>query len=990
MDWKGKDVINRALCVAAIVAAAVCANGEVLNVAVGPGATQDGYSSDQLAAISGGTVTEINKTGTGTIVSKGISSFTGTIRVSEGVMQVVDATGLGTSAGETIVEKGATLHFNSLSSGYTTYKSERYVVAGHGSESTTNGAIRITGATCQLSHLELSDDAAFYSGQGFHFYDDGNSTIEMGGHTLSLLSATSGNLDVEWKLDGISNPGNIEITGARYFWPYTAFPGGGEHEVRLYDRTGVIIPNANGGKTWSLVRCGTGGFYQWAYSGAWDGPFENRNTSAAIGFTVNAIRTLTFNGPLRGTGAFMKDANLGVIVLNGTNTFTSVFEAKGGTLILGCEEAAAGSVVDRFNFSNLTVMLGLAGRTSNNPAGWTAAAVKATIDACAAAKKSNVSICLYAVDGDSFTPAATFDGTTDYSKPDLGALAGGNTAWVATFENSPKFSVRTKSDLVFTAAPGSAGCGSLGNTSVCVGALRLDDAGFVDLGTSVLDLGANNGTEIAALKVCGNTVLGRAETSGGYIGLPYSMDLRGVFMEVGAGAVVTNRIQLSVGSTASAGGLYIRGGEVHTSYTGSNIGNFGGRGQAYIEVSENGSMVVDQHGHLGVFQSGIGALSLSSGKFDLLGTAMSVGVGGTGVVYQTGGVISPKAGLTIASAAYETDKTTTYAAYTVSGPSARTLVTGNVIVNARSSGTAMLNVNGGGVLSAARIVKTSAAETPAKSYLNIDGGVLVATGDASDFLGAETGTRHFPDAVTVYSGGAVIDTDGHDVVIAAPISAPSGCGIASIAINGSFSDIVAPPVITISGDGYGASAVALFDSSTRTVTGVVVTSQGCGYTAENTTITASYRGRPSTVVPCTFTLTEDRSSTPVRLTKRGAGSLTFASGTLPSGVVLSVEGGSVSGDGLAFSEYVVDAAVAAAGGAGTVQSWPSGATLNITGIESLGEDVRRFVVLGFASASAATVPPLSPGCEVPSGWRLVLHGSRLYLARKCGVLLFVR
>ncbi len=982
-------MIRKALCVAAIAVAAACANGEVLNVEVVSG-VQDGYSAAQLEAISGGSVTEINKIGTGTLVSKGIASFTGVIRVSEGVMQVVDATGLGTSAGETVVENGATLHFNSLSSGYTTYKSEKYVVAGHGSESTTNGAIRITGATCQLSHLELSADAALYSNKGFHLYDDGNSTIEMGGHTLSLVSYTDGNLDVEWKLDGISNPGNIEITGARYFWPFTAFPGGGEHEIRLYGRTGVIIPNANGGKTWSLVRCGTGGFYQAAYSGAWDGPFENRNTSAAVGFSVYASWTLTFNGPLRGTGDFAKDANPGTIVLNGTNTFTSVFEAKGGTMILGCEEAAAGSVADRFNFSNLTVTLGLAGRTANNPAGWTAAAVKAAIDDCAAASKSNVSICLYAVGGDSFTPAATFNGTTDYSKPSIGAMSGGSTAWVATFENSPKFTVSTDPDLIFTAAPGSAGCGPLGATTVRKGALRFEDAGFVDLGTYALDVGVNNSSEIAALKLVGDTVLGRAATGGGRIGLPYTADLPGVFMEVGSGAVVTNRIQFSFGSTASAGGLYVRGGEVYMPYTATYIGYIGGRAQGYIEVSENGSMTVAGYGYFGVFPTGAGALSVSSGTFDCLETAMVVGVGGTGVVYQTGGVISPKAGLTLASAIYEADKTTAYAAYTVSGPSARTSVTGDVLVNARSSGTAILNVNGGGVLSAARIAKASAAETSAKSYLNIDGGVLVATGDASDFLGAATGSRRFPDAVTVYSGGAVIDTDGHDVGIAAPISAPSGRGIASIAIDGSFSDIVAPPIITISGDGYGASAVALFDSATRTVTGVVVTSQGCGYTAENTTITASYRSRPSTpVVPCTFTLSEDRSSMPVRLTKRGSGSLTFASGTLPSGVVLSVEGGSVSGDGLAFSEFVVDAAVAAAGSFGTVQSWPAGATLNITGIGSLGEDARRFPVLGFASESAATVPPLSAGCEVPSGWRLVLRGSRLYLARPCGVLMIV-
>ncbi|MBR2982020.1 MAG: hypothetical protein IKC80_02195 [Kiritimatiellae bacterium] len=243
---------------AAVAAAASFA--EVLEVPVTSG-VQNGYTSAQLEAIAGGTVTEIRKTGSGTLVSGGIGSFAGTVRIAEGVLKVSDATGLGTSEGPTLVETGATLHFDSLASGYTTYKSERYEIAGDGynaSIAETNGAIRITGATCQLSHLKLTADASIRSENGFHFYDDGDSTIDMGGRTLRLYSASSGNLDVEWKLDGIVNPGHIEIHDARYFRPVgSPFAGGCDHEIRLYGRAGLLLESTAENKTWAIVRYGT-------------------------------------------------------------------------------------------------------------------------------------------------------------------------------------------------------------------------------------------------------------------------------------------------------------------------------------------------------------------------------------------------------------------------------------------------------------------------------------------------------------------------------------------------------------------------------------------------------------------------------------------------------------------------------------------------------------------------------------------------------------
>lgn len=963
-------------------------SADVLEVDVAT--SQDGYTSGQQALIDGGTITEIRKIGAGTLISKGIASFTGTVRVTNGVFQVSDATGLGSSAGETIVERGATLHFSSLSSGYTTYKSERYTIAGNGyntSSSQTNGAIRITGATCQLSHITMSDDAAVYSSMGFHFYDDGTSGIDMKGKTLALLSSASGNLDVEFKLDGIDNPGNIEIYDARYFRPYSMpFSGGASHEVRLFGRAGVLLDNTTENKAWTIARYGAGGFYQYGSSGTWDGPVENRNLVTPMSMSVGAGKKLTFNGPVRGSGAFMKDANAGWLVLNATNTFTSVFEAKGGMVILGCPEAAAGSIVDRFNFSNLTVDLGLTGKTANWERGWTTVQIKDAIDACTAASKANVSVSLHARSGDEFVADPTFSG--DYSAIRLGAINDGTVSYAATLAGNPKFTVSTDADLVFTKNPEQEGDNTLGAVSVIKGFLSFKDAGFINMGGTTISVGANRSTTLMGVKVSGSTVLGHSASGAGEIGLPNSVDLRGVYMEVGEGAVVTNRLQFSIGSTASSGALYLRGGEVYTPYSGTYLGYLGGRGHGYIELS-NGLFQVQRWLHLGMFQSGAGQLAVKAGEFRVLESPFYVGEAGTGIVYQTGGKIRIDNDLYVPSSAFENDKTTGFGVYTVSGGTAETEVTGNAVVNNRAYGTGILNLNGGGVFKASKLYKSSSCGATAKAYVNFNGGVLKATADSTNLLGNVSGDKDSrPDAVTVYSGGAVVDTDGHSVAISAPLVAPTGGGISSITLNGTLPDIVHPPVITIAGDGQGASAVATFDSTTRTVTGIDVTSPGCGYTAANTTINANYRGYPGTNVSCSFGIT-DQTGSAVKLTKRGEGTLTLASGVLPADAAVTVEGGSIGGEGLVFSEMTVDLDVAAGGSYGTISAWPAGAKLKITNLGILDKDIGSYTLMAVSSGSAI-VPELDGTTVIPPPWKLVANGPKLMLVYSRGLVVIYR
>ena len=919
--------------------------------------SQDGYTEDQLAAIAGGTVTEIKKTGAGTLTSKGIASFAGTIRVTDGVLKVSDATGLGTAAGETIVESGATLHFDALSTGYTTYKSERYVIAGGGSTAFaegTRGAIRITGATCQLSHLTLSADASIYSSTGFHFYDDGDSVLDMGvsGSTLTLQSADAGNLDVELKLDRIVNPGNIEVHDARYFRPgQTEMPGGLTHEVRLYGRTGVINEHESANKTWTIARYGAGGYYSsW---GRWDGAIDNRG-AGQLSFNINTGKKLAI-GKLTGSGAFVKDANLGAIYLEGTNDFASVFEAKGGTLVLGCPESAAGSIVDRFNFSNLTVQLGLTGQTEDWPQGWTSEQIKSTIDAILAAKKANVSVSLHARSGDTFVAKGTFTG--DYSGVPIGAVADGTTAYAVSLVDRPKLTVSTTADLVLTADPEATAPQRLGDVKIYKGVLDFKDMGYVDLGTSSIELGANRSADLIGVRFSSGTVFGRSATGGGEIGVPNSIDGRQMFAEVLDGAIVTNRFQFSVGSGSSSGALYQRGGETYMPYTGTYAGFLGSLGDGFVELS-GGLMQIEQYLYMGARESGVGQFYVKDGVGKILNSVMYVGDAGKASVYQTGGTFELCKGLTINSTQPGWAGDNGIGLYTVDGAAALTKVSGGaVVVCGRSGGgLGVLNLNNGGTLEAAKVYKSSASET-SKSYVNFNGGILKANADCSEMF-------KDIDAVTVYGGGAIIDTDGHDVTLAAPLAAPAAGGIASIGIDATkFANIVSPPMLTIAGDGFGASAVVNFDSTTRTITGVTVTSPGWGYTAANTTITATYKGWSATTETCAFTLTEEAGA-PFVLTKRGEGTLHVATDTLPAGSTVSTEGGCV--------------AVAGA--------WPSGLKVKLPSAPVEGTKY----VLAQAESFPDGVPGLADGDVVPQGWSVKLRGNKAVFSFDRGLMLLFR
>jgi hypothetical protein len=579
------------------------------------------------------------------------------------------------------------------------------------------------------------------------------------------------------------------------------------------------------------------------------------------------------------------------------------------------------------------------------------------------------------------------DFSGDYSAVNIGAVAEGEVKCAARFDPSANLSVYSPDPFTITRQEESSGCGKLDALNLKIGTLIFDDAGLIDLGTGKLTLGANNSSELSIMHLRNNTVLTRDMTaSGGYIALP-ECDIAGVGLYVEEGAVVTNRIQFSIGQTAGAGALYVCGGEVFAPYTASNFAYIGGRGQAFIDVS---SGIYEAAGplHLGVFTSGIGQLRIGGGAFSAPGSALHVGEAGTGTVYHCAGTAS-LASLTVCSAANQNSDHSGYGAVTVTGSEAELDVAGTIIVNNRSADSAVgiLNISDGATVKAPNILKSANAGANARAFVNVDGGIVkVQKGDINLFDGV--------DKVSVYGGGITIDTDGHDVSLQEPLSSPGAGALASVSLDASkFKNIVTPPHIVIAGDGEGASAMVVFDSATRTIKGVVVTSPGSGYTAANTKITAVYKGRVNTSAPfslsvdCTFTLTDEYAGVPVKLTKRGEGKLTLGEGVLPAGALVSVEGGSVGGEGFAPAQIDIKIGQETAP---LFDSWPEGAKLSISNLGILGEEPFRCPVLSFASSENAVFPELAAGLEIPEGWKLRLIGRTLRLVRERGFSLLVR
>jgi autotransporter-associated beta strand protein len=207
--------------------------------------------------------------------------------------------------------------------------------------------------------------------------------------------------------------------------------------------------------------------------------------------------------------------------------------------------------------------------------------------------------------------------------------------------------------------------------------------------------------------------------------------------------------------------------------------------------------------------------------------------------------------------------------------------TSRAINLARSTGnrSAVLNLNGGTLI--ANRIFAGVATTP--SFLNFNGSTLKANASSATFLNGLS-------AATIYSGGAVMDSDTNTITIGQPLLAPTGYGVSGLALTNNGAGYIGAPVVLITGgQGSNATAIAQVDfnpasGTYQQVTNILVTSRGVGYQSDDV-LTAALVGGGSLTAAGIGSVTL-APNTGGGLTKLGTGTLTLTATNTYTGSTL--------------------------------------------------------------------------------------------------------
>ena len=1017
---------------------------KVLTVNVASGSRT--YESDELSAITtAGSVTNIVKTGDGTLLSKDIGGYTGDFCVKDGIFAVTNS-GLGASSACTVaVEDGATIRF------YIEYantsKKYRITGAGHGGigalcaeKSFTLGNVALDGGTTVGGYV-ASGGVIKFSGN-----------VDMNGHTLTQKLASTA-ATVNFACSNLQNPGDIVVL-AGYFAAGSDMLDGQGHTITLADKARITRWGSTGKCYWPVICDGphtaapplsrfyTGGS---AVKHSWLGPvvmtngMTTRFLSTHCGNRLGPT-TFAFDGPISGDGNFEAGFDvikcLSFVELNATNTYTGTTSVGYNTLLRAKFPEAIPDYSDgkfivpngAFEYFSTGDVNGrgsaliMDGRCETNPSGWTGPQMIAMWEKYNATDYPDINHTANVFAGaregeDVVVTGAVFQSGIKYR---IGAVGPGKLSLAAKFDNANvQVSTFGTNALHITAPWDGTALSATPFSALSVGGtyfggnLVLEDAGLVNFGSVNVNVGAwsqttwsDSGYGPARLVVKGNTVLTHDTSKTpptSVLNVGYGWGCDGI-VEVHDGAIITNRPDIGA-STWSVGSLLIKGGTFYSTSGGNNDNRVGGTNDnsedtlGYIEV-DRGQLLMRGWFHLATTARGRGIMYVKDGLVRVDDLDLNVGYNGTGLVYQTSGTLDATAPgksemfIVVNSSTYKgaANRAGGRGIYTIDGSGAKT-ATRTMYLSNRNDGDALLNILAGGTLEVDNILRSTAmikgtgdwVVTNNPAYVYFDGGVLKARTANKELFG--TGDN-LPTRVTVGPRGAIFDTAGKNVSISAPIEATGAGGVTALALtSGPLAHYHAAPLVVIRGDGTGATAVAEYDSATMSVTGVKITSPGQGYTAANTTAYIDWCGYKNTKsVPLAVTV---GNPTGGGIVKRGAGTLTLKAANTFAGDV-TIEGGALK---LAAEGAIpAGARVVANGGAVEVASGVTGPSAIEIGIDP-ATLVRgqKYVLASYPGGAPVTLPSIVwTGGEAPAHWEVQMRGTDLVLAFVRGITLSFR
>ena len=968
------------------------------------------FTQEETDALNNNTVTELWKAGTGTLVSSGIGSFTGIIRVKGGILQVAAQDGLGTTAGATYVESGATLEQTSND----VQLKEPMFLEGTGMDE--KGAYYSSDDTAKKSPglaggpITLTGDTLLVGRRQWYFQP---SAFDMGGHTLTLSNI---NHQCVFKAPQITDAGHILVTqGTIWLSNGCVLKNGAEHTLTLTNSTTMslygytTLDKADWKIVYSTKNTGNAVYIAKTSSGSpshWYGPIEileGYTLRAALSSGATDYGWQEFWGPISGKGNFsITDGNvLEGVRLYGTNTYEGTTSApNSGQLWFMHRKALPSTSSAKYVMPGGTAKMYLPLRedgSSETFLGWTAADLKDVYTGFSGLGATSHPLLAYIATDKTFTYSSDFDTETSSHNVRQRYCGGGKVRLTGDFIGRPLLRLETNPDDGTQLEIDGSGTGrhnEYGEIVFYDGKFLLKDMNhwftsetdeFAKFNVSVVSISPKSRVTFGAGTSMGQTI--RRVTEG--FNLVHGDAGTCGTLEFLDGCAFTNKLVAAYSKDQSAA-IYQRGGDVYLTNGGGNDGVCGDGGYGFFEKT-GGKLAIRAWTRFGKQRSGVGILHMAD-DWTMEESSLAISAGGTGVLYQTSGTLSANGAsggaLSICNANYAT-AWGGHGNITVRGSNACVYVKNDAFYMSDCSiSESYVNMMDGGTMRMAQIRKqgettfrTGYPISNTVAYVNFNGGALKSTGLNKNLFGAGA---QAPDRVTVFGGGAIIDSDTYTVTNNISLQAPTGKGLASIAFPAEFdaTGYMGPPVVTIDGDGVGATALCEYDSTNQVVTGITVTSPGWDYTTA--TVTLSRGGKTGTVA-CTATLADN--ATTGGFTKRGAGTLvlseantyggktrieegalrTAAAGAIPSGSEIEIAGGTLAvGEGMPVPEEL---------------------TVDLSAYNVAEGKTGRWTLMT-VDGGAAFEPPVVHGLE--SGWMAAKSGNALLLKRIKGFAFSVR
>ncbi|WP_162239539.1 autotransporter-associated beta strand repeat-containing protein [Methylobacterium sp. Leaf87] len=319
---------------ATVGAIALGTGSNTLNLrGTGDGTAPNGAAGAYGAVISGST--SVNKLDTGTFVLSGANTYSGATTISGGILNIQNATALGTTAAGTTVQSSGTLQLqNNI-----TVTGEALSLAGNGSTG-SNGALQnVSGANTYAGAIILAGASRINSDAGTLTLSGGiggaNQNLTVGGAGATTISGAIATGTGTFTKDGA---GTVTLTGVNTYTGATTINAG---TLTLNNAAGTALANTSR-VTFGNV-ASTAATLQ-AQTSETIGSLSGGNTSSTVNIAAGTTLTVGGDNTTDGTYAGAINANnTGILAKTGTGTQTLTGAMTGGALVANQGTLALGT-----------------------------------------------------------------------------------------------------------------------------------------------------------------------------------------------------------------------------------------------------------------------------------------------------------------------------------------------------------------------------------------------------------------------------------------------------------------------------------------------------------------------------------------------------------------------------------------------------------------------------------------------------------------------